>query len=411
MFATESDDASDDQALLDLLNLPPGVFPWDDESPKRQAAAAPASVCPAKLPAEAFASADPSATTFPVESVELPTDRWPTVAPSQLLAEYGAILSTSVDRSLVDFGAHPVLQGYLKAFREHRPITISPDIIWLLIVQGLTHHIAANSEDLRSMFVQFDGKKQLTMRRRDLKPDTATRDDWASMFRDFVGQISEYTGRDLVDTLTPNFTTTTPVSLAVAQVSVMAAMQHYFTYEVEMEGCGFPWITIEGTMSDWQAIRDKLQQIRKYKLKWWLSVLQPIILEIMNAKAGRINREFWLNMIRYRQGTGFYDPSYINGWICKLFPYDIHGGRMRLERIYKEAEMPSEMLTVPFNLVLVMAGQDPDTVKPIPCEFLAGFVGMTQNASSPSVKPEIGWLVREQTKQPSTPARHQRRRS
>jgi hypothetical protein len=70
-----------------------------------------------------------------------------------------------------------LVQGYIKAFRERRPIIISPDVIWLLVVQGLTRYVAANAETLRSMFVQFEGKKKLTVKRMDLMLGTATRDD------------------------------------------------------------------------------------------------------------------------------------------------------------------------------------------------------------------------------------------
>lgn len=37
---------------------------------------------------------------------------------------------------IFDHGCHPVLQGFVNAYKNHRPMTISPDIIWLLIIQA-----------------------------------------------------------------------------------------------------------------------------------------------------------------------------------------------------------------------------------------------------------------------------------
>ena len=47
----------------------------------------------------------------------------------------------------------PVLKGFSDAFRYHYPIKIKPDDIWLLIVQAFSHHVNANSEELRNYFI------------------------------------------------------------------------------------------------------------------------------------------------------------------------------------------------------------------------------------------------------------------
>ena len=52
----------------------------------------------------------------------------------------------------------PVLCGFYEAYSIHYPIRIKPDDIWLLIVQAFSNHININSESLRKMFVNFDGK-------------------------------------------------------------------------------------------------------------------------------------------------------------------------------------------------------------------------------------------------------------
>ena len=53
------------------------------------------------------------------------------------------------------------MNGFLDAYLNHYPIRIKPDDIWLLIVQAFSHHVNANSEELRNYFVNFDGKKTI----------------------------------------------------------------------------------------------------------------------------------------------------------------------------------------------------------------------------------------------------------
>ena len=65
---------------------------------------------------------------------------------------------------------HAVFNGYVEAYKQHRPITISPDIIWLLIIQEFANQINNNTESLRSMFVNFDGKQELTVKQDNMMP-------------------------------------------------------------------------------------------------------------------------------------------------------------------------------------------------------------------------------------------------
>ena len=60
--------------------------------------------------------------------------------------------------NIVSFGNHSLLQGLITAYENHKSITLSPDIIWLLIVQGFSYHVAENKEELRSMFVSFENR-------------------------------------------------------------------------------------------------------------------------------------------------------------------------------------------------------------------------------------------------------------
>ena len=70
--------------------------------------------------------------------------------------------SFDINQNLAFLGKNvPVLNGFYIAHINHYPIRIKPDDIWLLIVQAFSNHVNANSESLRTYFVNFDGKKEL----------------------------------------------------------------------------------------------------------------------------------------------------------------------------------------------------------------------------------------------------------
>ncbi len=62
---------------------------------------------------------------------------------------------------------HPVVAAAHRAFMDHRPLCLSPDIIWLMIIHGVANHINVNADALRSRFVRHEGKIQISVRRDD----------------------------------------------------------------------------------------------------------------------------------------------------------------------------------------------------------------------------------------------------
>ena len=264
-----------------------------------------------------------------------------------------------------------------------------------MIIQGFANHVNNNAKELRSKFVDFDGKKELTVRRGNITPQTATIDDWNDIFSEFTTQISNFTGKKITETLQPCFTTTTPISKAVGDLSIMCAMKKYFSYEVMMCICHFPYIILEGTLEDWEKIIEKLEKIRKFNLDDWVDELKPIISKIIDTKKGNIDKEFWNNMIHIMPKKGPYNPGFVDGWFVKFFLYNIYGKKVNGIVYDGDDDLTSEMLTIPFKLTLVSE----TSLKSIDCEFVAGFVGTSQDPNTKSIKPEIGWIIREEDKE------------
>ena len=84
-----------------------------------------------------------------------------------------------------------LIQGLILAYKNHYPITITPDMIWLLIEQGFVRYIEKYKDKVRGKFVNFSGKKELKLKRVGLTPTTAKEEDWKGIIDKFVQQIEE----------------------------------------------------------------------------------------------------------------------------------------------------------------------------------------------------------------------------
>jgi len=210
---------------------------------------------------------------------------------------------------------HPVVAAVHRAFMDHRPLCLSPDIIWLMICQGVANHINANAEELRSRFVRHKGKIQISIRRDDFVKGSPE-NPWAETIEEFTKKVKEHIG-SAFDLFQPSFTTTGPVERAVAGVVLLDAMQSCFDYDMDTL-CGIPAITLEGTPEDWQMVADRSEQFGSLDLEWWLEPLRGILHQFVAASQGVVDRHFWRSLYKYHDESG---GPVITGWISALFPY------------------------------------------------------------------------------------------
>lgn len=332
--------------------------------------------------------------TYQIEKLSEPEDLISAVSPEKLYERVKQnLVKISIKEDLVINESQPVLGGFLRAYKEHRPVTISPDIMWLLICQGFGQHVNNNAEELRDKFVNFKGQKELVVEREVTSGIDLASFPWESIFPEFVEKIANYTGEELTKTLSADFTTTTEASLIASQITIMESMKKFFKYRVVMVGCGIPSVTIEGTVADWQKILTKLDVLAQYDLDWWISELKPVIQEIINTKSGKFNKEFWMDMIRFHREGLYGSYNDIDGWLLKFYPYDKFGKRNDLKKLenINMGNYPPELVRVPF--VLEVRSSDGASIKTMNMEFWAGFMGLYQNEDTYNLKPAIGWAI------------------
>jgi len=302
---------------------------------------------------------------------------------------FNIIAKSQLSDSLVDFGYHSFFGGMYRAYADHRPFVLSPDMIWLLISQGFAQHIHANSEALRHYFVDFSGKETLIVETNEITLDNPN-SPWEKIFPEFTKQVAAYTGSEFINVLTADFTTTTPVEKMASEITIMETMKPYFDYTITTL-CGIPEITLQGTTEDWQKILEKTKQLEKYDLQWWTNALEPILEEFIKASKGEINKEFWRNMFKVHSQKEYGKLAIIDGWIVRFFPYDNKQQRNNLKELEYESgrNLPNEIVKVDLKYINLATGET------TPLELWAGFFGVEQNKENFALTPKIGWMIRK----------------
>ncbi|WP_163863731.1 DUF4419 domain-containing protein [Myxococcus eversor] len=259
-------------------------------------------------------------TTFAVDSVEEAVTPLETVPLGTLVGEALWLAPAAETRVVDPEGVHPLLAAVHIAFAEHRPLVLSPDVVWLTLAQGFAHHIRLHSDALRGRLVRHVGRKTLTV---DVPAAPRTEEEFRSTLTAFRELLREELGPGLPRLLSCDFSTSTDVERMAGDVVLMDAMSPYFDFALSVL-CGIPRITLLGTPEDWRAIRRRIDVLAEFDLGWWTSSLIPIADEFVRASEGQPDRELWSELYKPRRAYGWDRAS---GWVTRLFPYVQNIGR------------------------------------------------------------------------------------
>lgn len=304
--------------------------------------------------------------------------------------------SFSNEKNLIYQGKDAFYKTLVDAYANHQSVTLSPDMVWLVISQGFARYVNAHAEELRPKLVNHEGKMDLVI---ETDKDLMTEEvDWPILINDFASQIDKHTKDNIAKTITSDFSTTGSVERVASQITLMESVKSYFEYIVEYFACGIPSITLDGSVEDWKRVREKTMQLKKYGLEKWIDSLDPILKEFILAADGKPNQIFWKSMIKKQSvdrlaGGGCLPemPTKLDGWLLKLFP-DENG--VTLEEISHTKDMPTEYVRVSFYYQVINP-DDRTIISRTPMELWAGFVGAKIDNENNMVTPMIGWFVSE----------------
>ena len=301
------------------------------------------------------------------------------------------------EKNMCAIGEDVVFQMLLRAWCQHRPVVLTPDAIWLVICQQLSHAVNKNPEKYRKLLVNHDGQKTLRLQvLNDLLSDQA---DWEGLMARFAAEIGKYTNNDIATKLVADFSTTGTDELIASEVTLMDVVKPFFKYEAFYVVCGIPSITLTGTPEDWQKVLDKTRTLSDYGFGWWVEDLEPILGEFIKASEGQPDISFWKDIVKKTRPQTIQGPTCskkqpkmtkFDGWFLKLFPFD-NDGRTPSEVTISKT-MLAETVCVPLKYDIM----DPSgkLMKTYDLELVAGIVGVVDNPVDFSLTPKIGWFVR-----------------
>ncbi|ODM94142.1 hypothetical protein Ocin01_12546, partial [Orchesella cincta] len=204
------------------------------------------------------------------------------------------------------------------SYNYHLNLIIRPDDVWAAIMTQFSFYVNKNAEQFRNKFVNFEGQKRLEI--------TTVGSLRTVSYSWFVNAMTNEIHRNLVDPqvknwILPNFSTTTHNDKVAVGVIFMATMKKYFTYGFSMM-CGIPYVTLEGTVQDWENVLGRLEKLKEYELQPWYELLHPIISKFVDAKGGKVDKKFWRAIVDREAGSGY---NYISGWITAFAVFDNEG--------------------------------------------------------------------------------------
>ena len=324
--------------------------------------------------------------------------------------ELQRVVKTSFEGQRMGYmGKDNFFKCFVQAYADHRPLVLSPDVVWLIISQGFSRYVNAHTEEMRDLLVFHEGKKDLVVNSNNdvLSPSA----DWELLLNDFSACIAENTKGELADLVTADFTTTGITERIASQISLMDVVKEYFNFLNVAISCGIPSVKLKGSPDDWQKVLDKARCLKKYNLEKWARDLEDILEEFVKASKGRTNRKFWQNIVKKRRVDqlqadrgclpNLEKTTKLDGWFLKFFP---NAEGETSDSVLWNTSMPEEMVRVPFKQVYVhpVTGE---VVKTVPMELWAGFVGVEEDAKTHALMPKIGWLARIADEQAEETAR------
>ena len=290
----------------------------------------------------------------------------------------------------------PFFTGMVQAFADHRPVSLSPDVIWMLISQAFSHEVNADPERFRDKFVDFDGKVDLIVETDQAlySPDF----DWTGTIDGFAEKIDSGTKSDVARLLTADFTTTGTVERMASEIVLMETTQAFFEFIVMKLGCGIPSITLTGTPDDWQAVLDKTDRLQQLGAGSWAQDLKPVLEQFVQAAEGNPDQAFWQDIVMkntaesLRGGNCSLEaPTSLDGWFLKLLPYDRMGKRTPEKVAHNSGNFLPEMASVPVLYVEIdrLSGK---VIESISLKLSGGIAGYSVDESG-CISFPIGWAV------------------
>ena len=357
-----------------------------------------------------------------------------------LIDEGGMSVHPNDEQMLTGVHKHGFIAAVTSAWTKHYPLILRPQHFWLMIAQAVAIHIDLSqqpensaADSVRAKWVTFEGKKTLTVMCNEFVLGAAN--DWASVVSgkpdSFSAQIAANTVEGVTEVLSPGFSATTPIEDICQKIVVMDICKNFFSFQMSTM-CGFPSITLEGTVEDWATLREAAERLlERCESKFatqWAAALYPVLDKFVAARAGAVpvDSTFWNSMCKRGGTMGSGASTWFNGWINIFFPYITKRPNQYCVPYDPSAAYVKEGLQegrYGMGMPVPAGCQGPDCAafgtgmsaapvewnylgRDIPLEFNAGFVGATQDPDTRAIQPQVAWYITNKPKEDPNKRRH-----
>jgi hypothetical protein len=273
-----------------------------------------------------------------IENVSPPLDPLPTCTgrkrAKDILAHAEAFSHKDVNFVASEFfeaqeveSMNPLIMAATVAFATHRPMELTPDVVYNVVLQGISAHVATDPEKFRNLLVSHQKGKQSLVVQDDSLVAGSWDNDWGRSVNRLRDMILERVpaGSAAAGGFGLAFSTTTRDMYVAHSAVLMEAVKEYYEYTV-MTLCGIPWVDVQGTADDWAGLARGLNKaLPVLGLSGWNANLQDILRGISTAYGGKPDMVFWRSMYKYHGASGSGGVARVDGWLAKLFLYTKSG--------------------------------------------------------------------------------------
>jgi hypothetical protein len=290
-----------------------------------------------------------------------------------------SLLESSVKNPIIHGEMYnSLLECWSEAYNTHTPLQITSAQIKLHLLRQLAIHV--NQNEWISKEKVASTEKVVLNYEVDISPN------WPELVDKFSkGMESNILDKELINYVNTTYKSSSNESIVASKIVMMDIFQKHFEYKCYTM-CGIPKINLVGSTSEWLEIKSFVNYLTdKCYFDWWTSHLLPIIDEFVNASQGKVNTEFWQNMVKKSGGSG---GPYYSGWVKYLFPYLDEGDAFKQSKFGETitlGSVPSGLSKVPVEWTCLGRQRK--------CEFYGGFLGYKYDGAY--LEPNIGWFVSE----------------
>lgn len=205
---------------------------------------------------------------------------------------------------------HDTYLDYLHhGYAKHYGIVVKPDFIWFTILNEISRAVKANPEHYREIFTDSNDKKEVSVFTSDpiIMPIDLLLE---SVFKLIPNGLKK-------DNVVLSFSTSTSSSKLAFSTSFLEAASPFYCYSMFM--CGFNKINVFGTVSDYEMMKQSIEDLSIiFSGKKIIKYFNKILGLIDKIIVGFEDKKFWQNIF-YVERCGSGSQQIVKGWFHKLF--------------------------------------------------------------------------------------------